>query len=213
MSESYGDLAWRVRKRARIHWVDGEAVGKSTYEEKLEEEIKRMKEETFKGQHLAVYAVPKLWAVENKDAIMADDSAAIISILDTDALREFPTDEGGGYGSKTHTVWFDDIHPTTVCTVGSCDHLEAMSYRDALEVIHFINRAIKGGRTKLYIHCTAGVCRSGAVADFCRVFLDLNPVDFLARNRQIIPNTWVRDLLWAAAYEIYGPELNIWGNK
>lgn len=137
---------------------------------------------------MRVIAIPKFVAQGIVGTVA--ESVAIISILDSGEERVFEDDH------KTKTFWFDDIHPTTVMTVASCYDYKSMSVKQAEELIDFVMRLDK--INKIIVHCTAGICRSGAVADFLRVILDVDDIVFLKDNPNIIPNTWVRDLLWSA---------------
>ncbi len=143
---------------------------------------------------MRVFAIPKFVA-EGVVGTVAE-SVAIISILDSGAERIFEDDY------KTKTFWFDDIHPTTVQTISSCCDCKPMSYKQAEEMIQFIMELDTAKLTKVMVHCTAGICRSGAVVDFLRVILDVDDIQFVQDNPNIIPNTWVRDLLWSAWREM-----------
>jgi predicted protein tyrosine phosphatase len=135
-------------------------------------------------------AIPKIFAEHTKQRLLSEDNVAIISILDTDAKRLFKNIPG-----KALTVWFDDIHPTTTCTLASCMDFKAADSNDAFEIIHFIKHLPTNIDT-IFVHCTAGICRSGAVVDFLRVVKDVDDIQFKQDNPNIIPNEWVRDLLW-----------------
>lgn len=149
---------------------------------------------------MKVLAVPKIFtetAFKEQDDIINRSNIAWISILDTDAERIFEDD------CLHLTLWFDDIHPKTTMTVGSCMDLHAMDFNQAKKIISFIENINQRNGWKTFeeidtiiVHCTAGVCRSGAVADFLRVILDVDDVWFANANKHIIPNDWVLDLLW-----------------
>jgi len=134
-----------------------------------------------------VVAIPKIVA----EKMIVGNNVAVISILDSDAERLFEDDH------KTLTLWFDDIHPTTVYTIGSCYHHSPISYVQAKLLIEFVMKLDFNKINKIMVHCTAGICRSGAVVDFLRVVLDVNDIQFCRDNPNIIPNAWVRDLLWS----------------
>lgn len=135
-------------------------------------------------------AIPKAVAVNVKNRLLSDDGVAIISILDTDAKREFEDIPG-----KALTLWFDDLHPTTTGTVSMCLDMKAADINDARSIIKFIKHLPEGVNT-IFVHCTAGICRSGAVVDFLRVVLDVDDIQFAKDNPNIVPNDWVRDILW-----------------
>lgn len=132
--------------------------------------------------------------VTSKTIIDSPD-AAIISILDSDA--EPLTNRG-----KLHTsFFFDDIAPSQI-EQNYPDRI-AMSVKDAKDIIAF-TELVKNARREfeLYIHCSAGVCRSGAVGLFLTRYLGLDEEKFYKRNPQIIPNRWVMDVLCYAKQEL-----------
>lgn len=138
---------------------------------------------------MRVIAIPKFVAQGIVGTVA--ESVAIISILDSGEKRLFEDDH------KTKTFWFDDIHPTTVMTIGTCYDYVPMSYKQAKELIDFVMKLDTNEITKIIVHCTAGICRSGAVVDFLRIIFDVDDIEFLKDNPNILPNTWVRDLLWS----------------
>jgi len=139
---------------------------------------------------MKVKAIPKKSAENMKDHFRLNLNTAIISILDHDVTRIFDNN------NRSLTVWFDDIHPTTTNTLHSCLDCKAMSVFDAIDIIQFIKQ-LPSDVDIIVVHCTAGICRSGAVIDFLRVILDVDDTEFATMNSHIIPNTWVRDLLWS----------------
>jgi predicted protein tyrosine phosphatase len=139
---------------------------------------------------MRVKAIPKV-VFQNKFAyILSQPNVAVISILDTDAKRIVDDIRG-----KVLTVWFDDIHPKTTMTLASCMDCKAADFDDAKKIINFI-KTLPPEIDFIFVHCTAGICRSGAVVDFLRVVLDVDDVQFVSDNPGIIPNDWVLDLLW-----------------
>jgi predicted protein tyrosine phosphatase len=138
---------------------------------------------------MKVQAVPKIVAIHNEAIITNSTKTAIISILSTNDERIFKDTD------KAITVWFDDIHPKTTMTLASCMDFKAMDVNDAMNIISFI-KGLSTDIELIIVHCTAGICRSGAVADFIRVVCDCDDIEFLAMNSHIIPNEWCLDLLW-----------------
>lgn len=138
---------------------------------------------------MKVRAVPKAVAINTKTEVINHPKIAMISILSTDDERIFDDTD------KAITLWFDDIHPKTTMTVSSCMDYNAMNVNHAMIIIDFIKN-LSDDISMIVVHCTAGICRSGAVADFIRVVCDVDDVEFLAMNPHIIPNTWCLDLLW-----------------
>lgn len=72
-----------------------------------------------------------------------------------------------------------------------------MSMEQAKHVYEFIKRIhALDTEHSVYVHCAAGICRSGAVASFIAEFTDMNISKFLANNPMIQPNLWVENLLF-----------------
>ena len=49
---------------------------------------------------------------------------------------------------------------------------------------------------RIYVHCDAGVCRSGAVAEFIVDIMHLDRQEFVRLNPCILPNIHVKRTLW-----------------
>lgn len=85
------------------------------------------------------------------------------------------------------------------------------SENQAMDIIKFISKhANIPGIERLFIHCTAGISRSGAVGLFACKFLGLNESEFISHNSQIFPNSYILNLLEEMAgmkqsnsYELY----------
>lgn len=143
-----------------------------------------------------VFAISKADFIKNKDKFLEQKNVALISILDSDAERLIQNSD------RAITLFFDDIHPKTTMTLGSCMDYHAMDFDQSTKLVKFIknifftNENFGGEIDTFVVHCTAGICRSGAVADFLRVVFDVDDEWFLANNHQIIPNDWVLDLMW-----------------
>lgn len=79
-----------------------------------------------------------------------------------------------------------------------------MTEEDADRIFNFLDR-IDRNRT-LFIHCTAGISRSGAVGEvldrFCNCCQEHHEEDhimFLRRHRHLVPNRWVRRIMLEGA--------------
>lgn len=76
-----------------------------------------------------------------------------------------------------------------------------MSEEDALKIKKFIT----GKEKKIFVHCTAGISRSGAVGSFLNKFFnDINSDDYKKfiynYADRIMPNTWVLNMLKKVYY-------------
>ena len=141
---------------------------------------------------MRVFAVPKIYAIDNKEKLIATKDALVISIIDSNVEPVFNNEH-----HHIKTFFFDDIHPTTVNTIGGCYDYRPMKIWQAKDLIHFVMSNVDESINSIIVHCTAGVCRSGAIVDFLRVILDVDDIQFARDNPNILPNTWVRDLLWS----------------
>jgi predicted protein tyrosine phosphatase len=101
------------------------------------------------------------------------------------------------------TLYFDDCneykkHPVD----GSPDEFYEqipMSEEQALEIIKFAEKM--NNESNDYVHCTAGVSRSGAVGAFISDYLGNKWDDFIKVNPQVIPNSHISSLLKKVYYE------------
>jgi len=138
---------------------------------------------------MRIQAIPKMVAINNKDFFVNTPTIAVISIMDSGYDRIF-TDT-----SKALTVWFDDIHPKTIHTFSLAD-CKAADYIDGCKILDFIE-ALPPEVNRIMVHCTAGICRSGAVATYLHEIFTQSMEDIFRRdNPHILPNDWVLDLLW-----------------
>lgn len=147
---------------------------------------------------MKVHALARIVVETEKDRFANAKNVAVISIIDSEAEPVFQNDT-----DNIITLRFDDIHPTTTMTLASCMDFKAMDMNDAKKIVRFVRQILAFNEhttgTKIdtiVVHCTAGICRSGAVVDFLRVVLDVHDLWFVQHNNHIIPNEWVRDLLW-----------------
>ena len=133
------------------------------------------------------------------------DYAAFISIISPNNPIEkhyFEKDT-----SNVLNLEFDDadeelekIYKNTMSPV----HL--FSIEDANKIIDFVESNIG---MVFYIHCTAGVSRSGAVGWFIRQITNSNFEDFCKQNPQICPNGYVLKVL----NEVYSKRMSIVSDK
>ena len=124
------------------------------------------------------------------------NKVCVISIVDSDADELLPEHQ------NVLTLWFDDISPRAARIASAIDRpVYAMDKVDAENVLHYLHYWNKDDQYKmqLFIHCSAGVCRSGAVGRFATEYLGLDEAEFHKNNPNILPNKWVEDLLWSEA--------------
>lgn len=88
-------------------------------------------------------------------------------------------------------VWFDDTDPTN--DVQYPPNIVHFSEDDALKIKNFVNQ--NENANFWMIHCTAGICRSGAVGEVLSEFFQIPYWEFKQDNPQIKPNIHVKNLL------------------
>jgi predicted protein tyrosine phosphatase len=119
-------------------------------------------------------------------------SCACISIVSPSSRDEphyFQSDH-----ANVLNLEFDDADTSMVdaCSGAGCD-IHLFDYDDARKVIEFI-KANKD-KSHFFIHCTAGVSRSGAVGFFTRQLLKSDYQEFTKQNPHICPNGFVLQTL------------------
>lgn len=65
----------------------------------------------------------------------------------------------------------------------------------AREIVHFLNKLKDMDINLLFIHCDAGISRSGAVGVFACRYLGMDETEFRKEHKNIGPNTLVYDTL------------------
>lgn len=106
------------------------------------------------------------------------------------------------------TLFFDDCnehmkHPV-IGYPGEFYEQIPMSGEQALEVVNFVEKMNEN--SNVYIHCTAGISRSGAVGAFISDYFGMGWDKFKFDNPQVIPNSHVSSLLKKMYYGKY-PEI------
>ena len=136
-----------------------------------------------------------------------DNNHAFISIIGTDGCRKYHLeDEETHWFKKNHinvlNLEFDDV---TEDTEFNGHLLKAMTEEQAQKCVDFIENNI--GK-HIYIHCRAGISRSGAIAKFIIEFYNENNIynvsDFKFYNKRINPNNHVLSLLKRIYYKKHG---------
>jgi predicted protein tyrosine phosphatase len=69
----------------------------------------------------------------------------------------------------------------------------------AKSIINFINKVNAMEIPELFIHCAAGISRSGAVGVWTCRYLNLDENEFLENNKHILPNTYILNVLNSAS--------------
>lgn len=137
----------------------------------------------------------------NDSNVNSYENTFFISINSTEGNDSEP------YFKETHpntlTLFFDDCDEYKKYPVigGSGEFYEQipMSEEQALEVIKFIEKMDKN--SNIYVHCTAGISRSGAVGAFICDYLGVGWDNFKMDNPQVIPNVHISSLLKKIYYE------------
>ena len=128
-------------------------------------------------------------------------NTAFISICCTDECRQYYLDDKIDHyfkqnNSNVLNIEFDDL---TEDKVWNGYQLKALTEEQAKQIVDFID--LNNGKN-IYIHCTAGISRSGAVATFIRDFYltkeEQKVFDF--NNPSIRPNNHVLSLLKRVYY-------------
>lgn len=119
----------------------------------------------------------------------------VISILDKDLPRIFPEDN-----ENVITLVFPDADPERR------DEYEVTSEHyctpeQEKKIVEFIDKAHQDPRDiAVLVNCKFGMCRSGAVVDYIGQTCCLGFWNQKNKNPQIVPNYWVRHLLFKEYY-------------
>lgn len=132
------------------------------------------------------------------------NTTAFISIIGTKECRKYYLEDGTGHWFKKNhpnvlNLEFDDV---TEDIVWNGHNFLAMNEEQAKQCVEFIENN-KG--KNFYIHCRAGISRSGAVSQFIYDFYNQDNIydeeNFKRFNSHIRPNNHVLRLLKRAFYE------------
>ncbi len=134
---------------------------------KFEEEIKNLSEQQFmSGAFISIHS-PKVG----------------MSFDDTEPILES--------SSNVLNLWFHDFDPES--EINQDADCVVFDESMALEIKNFV---LKNLNAKFWlIHCTAGVCRSGAVGEVLSDFFQIPYFQFKRDNPQIKPNIFVKNML------------------
>lgn len=151
------------------------------------------------------------WSMLKKEGITdsnveSQDNTYFISINSTEGNDNEP------YFKDNHpnvlTLYFDDCNEyKKYPIIGSPDKFYEqipMSEEQALEVINFVEKMNEN--SNVYVHCTAGISRSGAVGAFISDYFGRTWKKFKFDNPSVIPNSHISSLLKKMYYGKY-PEI------
>jgi len=129
-----------------------------------------------------------------KDKLLKDDNTVIISINDVGDRLLFE----GADSHRVHSFVFSDLSPRIVCEfIGDLEKVRLISEADSFSIVSIIKDINdRPDLIHLAVHCSAGVCRSGAVCEFARRISNFNGQIFIKDNPNIMPNSWVLDKLF-----------------
>ena len=89
--------------------------------------------------------------------------------------------------SNLLTLQFDDVEEDGKNSpTNKNGKTKAFSIEDGKKVIEFLDRNKEC--TKLFVHCAAGISRSGAIGQFTIDYLNGDKEHFITRNPHILPN-------------------------
>lgn len=136
-----------------------------------------------------VKALPKVGMEQVKDLMLQRENAAVISIIDPGAEHVFER--------NTHrilTLEFSDLEPTSFLRGSWFEGTKEkyMDHHQAERIVAMIHRLVCDEKDfKLFVNCSAGIARSGAIVTFAHAFSSMKDTHFVAENPHIKPNWWV----------------------
>ena len=140
------------------------------------------------------------WGMLKKQGITdsnveSQENTYFISINSTEGSDSVP------YFKENHpnvlTLFFDDcdeyIKYPKIGSNGDFIEVIPMSEEQGLEVMEFVKKM--GKNPNIYVHCTAGVSRSGAIGAFISDYLGIKWDEFKKVNPYVLPNTHISSLM------------------
>lgn len=116
-----------------------------------------------------------------KSSVIENPDLFFISILDPDCKEPLKEDS-----DNYKTFWFWDVDKT----VGNYEPIKGWQVRELYEFI-IRNKGKKG----CYVHCSAGVSRSGAIGLFINDLKEQSYSSFMLNNPQVKPNSLISQML------------------
>lgn len=92
------------------------------------------------------------------------------------------------------TLYFDDVERDFEQSPTNYQETKAFSIEDARKIIDFLANINDDVKT-IFIHCAAGISRSGAIGQFCSYYLNVDKDHFKIHNSHIMPNGRVLRML------------------
>lgn len=121
----------------------------------------------------------------------ANGQHGFISIIDKCGIRIFDQNS-----PRVITLFFDDVHPHQSLHTITDREFTMFSEEHACEIIEFITAFNAGDNDEtMYVHCGAGIARSGAVVTFIKDIYGLDDVQFALDNPRIMPNAHILNTL------------------
>ena len=132
---------------------------------------------------MKITILPKLYFEQlmSKIGDKSTDNSFFISILDPDCKEPIKEDS-----ENYKSWWFWDVDTK----VGNYDPINGRQARDIYDFIV----ANKDKKT-CFVHCSAGVSRSGAVGTFINDFMQQDYKEFKRDNPNIMPNNLITSML------------------
>jgi predicted protein tyrosine phosphatase len=128
------------------------------------------------------------------DTVEKFDKAFFISINDTSDLR---LGVNRTHFKREHPnvkiLYFDDVEKEGETSPTNPYRCEPFSEKQAEELLDFIES--NSDKLQCFVHCMAGISRSGAVGAFVNDFFGGRYSDFVADNPQVLPNARVTRML------------------
>lgn len=150
----------------------------------------------------SVIAIPKIEMKRIKDKVISNNNVIAISIIDTpeetnDKVFYEDTD-------RIITLNFSDITPGPFLHNSyNLDGIEFMTIEQAYKIVNFVlGWANSEKDVSLFVNCSAGTSRSGAIVSWALKHSSMKDVDFIAKNPNIKPNEWILCLLIYAEIKI-----------
>ena len=89
-------------------------------------------------------------------------------------------------------LWFDDVEQDTTVLVGMVEHTARLIQElDAAALIAFLDAQQERGVAAFFVHCLAGISRSGAIGAFISDCFGGDYLELKQKNPQIQPNAAV----------------------
>jgi hypothetical protein len=141
-----------------------------------------------------------------KVPVIPQEKLWMISITDPETPPIFACDSANVINLK-----FKDIDPQNIDFVPPPDNIDYMRPEQARKIVDFLKMAHADPmKSLLVVNCHQGWCRSGAIVDFVGTVFGLGFYAMRDRNPQMLPNHWVRYLLFQEWFkQKYQPDVSL----